>query len=142
MNSQISFDNTEIAFKSKNNGELKKARLLFKSFDYPWLLKWGPGMAKIALNLGFKSVIKNTIFEQFCGGENIEDCQLTINRLNASGIGTILDYSVEGEESESVFDSTSEEIIRTILAAQKQPESIPFAVFKVTGVIHSDYWQK
>ena len=142
MNSQISFDNTEIAFKSKNNGELKKARLLFKSFDYPWLLKWGPGMAKVALNLGFKSVIKNTIFEQFCGGENIQDCQLTINRLNASGIGTILDYSVEGEESESVFESTAEEIIRTILAAQKQPESIPFAVFKVTGVIHSDLLAK
>ncbi len=142
MNSQISFDNTEIAFKSKSNGELKKAKMLFKSFDYPWLLKWGPDMAKIALNLGMKSVIKNTIFKQFCGGENINDCQLTINRLNNSGIGTILDYSVEGEESESVFQSTAEEIIRTIHAAQKQPQSIPFAVFKVTGVIHSDLLEK
>ncbi len=142
MNSKISFDNTEIAFKSKKNGELKKARLLFKSFDYPWLLKWGPSMAKIALNLGLKSVIKNTIFEQFCGGENIQDCQVTINRLNASGIGTILDYSVEGEESEHIFNTTAQEIIRTIHAAQSQPESIPFAVFKVTGVIHSDLLAK
>jgi proline dehydrogenase len=142
MNSQISFDNTEIAFKSKSNGELKKAKLLFKSFDYPWLLKWGPDMAKVALNLGMKSVIKNTIFKQFCGGENIDDCQITINRLNKSGIGTILDYSVEGEESESVFISTAEEVIRTIQAAEKQPQSIPFAVFKVTGVIHSDLLEK
>jgi proline dehydrogenase len=54
--------------------------------------------------------------------------------LSESGIGTILDYSVEGEETEAVFDHTGAEIIRTILAAANNPD-IPFSVFKTTGII-------
>lgn len=130
----VSFDNTEIAFKHKTNKELKKARLLFKSFSYRILLTWGPGLANIAVSLGLKGIIKNTIFAQFCGGEDIRECKNAIEVLGKSGIGTILDYSVEGEEEESVFITTCEEIIKTIETAAGNP-LIPFSVFKVTGII-------
>ena len=73
--------------------------MLFKSFNYPALLTYGPAMAKLAVGLGLKFTIKKTIFEQFCGGETIQECDHTIKSLAQSGIGTILDYSVEGEES-------------------------------------------
>jgi proline dehydrogenase len=131
---QVDFSNTDIAFRHMSDTQLKKASLLFRSFNYPWLLTAGPGLAKAALALGMKGFIKSTIFEQFCGGENINECNTTINRLSSSGIGTILDYSVEGEETEAVFDETCAEIIKTIETAAGN-DKIPFSVFKTTGII-------
>ena len=141
VNSNISFQDTATAFAHKTDKDLGRARLLFRSFDYPILLKWGPGLAKIAVSLGFKFVIKDTIFKQFCGGENIQECNHAIQQLAKSGIGTILDYSVEGEESELVFVSTAAEIKKTIDMAHCNA-SIPFAVFKVTGIIDSHVLEK
>ena len=131
---KVQFNDTKVAFAHKTNGQLKKARLLFKSFNFPGLLSAGPFLANAAVAMGFKGLIKNTIFAQFCGGEDIETCKNTIVQLSESGIGTILDYSVEGEETEAVFDHTGAEIIRTILAAANNPD-IPFSVFKTTGII-------
>ncbi len=134
QNSLVEFSNTEVAFAHMSNAGLGKARLLFRSFNFPGLLTLGPPMASIAIALGFKNLIKNTIFEQFCGGEDIETCRKTIDRLAASGIGTILDYSVEGEESEDNFNATCTEILKTIDAAANNSH-IPFSVFKSTGII-------
>ena len=101
----ISFDNTEIAFRSKNNKDLQRAYLLFKIIGAPSLVKLGKIITPLAikLKLPIKGLIKRTIFKQFCGGESIEDCHTVIDNLNQFGIGTILDYSVEGEENEKSF---------------------------------------
>lgn len=132
----LSFDNTEVAFKSKSNAALRKASLLFKSFDFPVTLKLGPTLAKITVAVGLKSIIKSTIFEQFCGGETISECNETINKLAQSGIGTILDYSVEGAESDAAFNHTAQEIMATIERAAGNV-TIPFSVFKITGIVES-----
>jgi proline dehydrogenase len=134
--SNLSFDNTEVAFKSKSNAALRKASLLFKSFDYPITLRLGPTLAKVTVAVGLKSIIKSTIFEQFCGGETIVECNETINKLAQSGIGTILDYSVEGAESDAAFNHTAQEILATIERAAGN-SSIPFSVFKITGIVES-----
>jgi len=126
-----------VAFAHKSNGDLSKARWLFRSFNYPALLTYGPAMAKAAVFLGLKFTIKKTIFQQFCGGENIQECDTAIQNLANSGIGTILDYSVEGEESEVTFDETCAEVLRTIERA-KGNANIPFSVFKTTGIGSSD----
>jgi proline dehydrogenase len=131
----ISFNNTQIAFKHKTNQELNKAYLLFKMVASPALVSFGKVATNIALgiNLPIKGLIKKTIFAQFCGGESIKDCNATISQLEKSKIGTILDYSVEGKESDAEFDATLNEILATV-AASKNNESIPFCVFKVTGI--------
>jgi proline dehydrogenase len=134
---EVDFDNTENAFQHKSTAELKKARLLFKSFDFPILLKVGPGMAKLAVMMGMKGLIKNTIFAQFCGGETIDESKKAIENLAASHVGTILDYSVEGEEEEHVFEATAQEILKTIQKA-KGNTNIPFSVFKTTGIMASE----
>lgn len=132
----ISFNNTEIAFAHKSSSELKKAKLLFKSFNYPLLIQYGPKIAASLIDFlsPVKTIIKNTLFAQFCGGESIEDCEKAIQTLKASNIGTILDYSVEGEETESVFDHTCKEILLTINRAASDRKNIPFSVFKTTGI--------
>lgn len=134
MNTTLSFSNTEVAFKHKNKSGLKKAELLFKSFNFPILLRVGPAMAKIAVAMGMKGFIKSTIFAQFCGGESIQESLEAVKMLASRNVGTILDYSVEGEENEAEFDKTCSEIIKTIEVAAND-DRIPFSVFKTTGII-------
>jgi proline dehydrogenase len=130
-----SFENTEIAFQSKSNSQLKRAYLLFKIISFPIIVKIGKILTPIALklHLPIKGLIKSTIFSQFCGGESISECSSTINNLGKYGVGTILDYSVEGQESLEEVENTVNEIIKTIERGANDP-NIPFAVFKVTGV--------
>ena len=132
---KLNFDNTEIAFRSKTNSELNASYLLFKVISSNFLTKVGPPITNFFLNIGLpiQSAIKATIFKQFCGGETIAECEKTIAQLAAAQVGTILDYSVEGEEKEEVFSFTCEEIIRTIERAAGDPR-IPITVFKVTGI--------
>ena len=131
----LSFDNTEIAFKHYNNAALNRAYWLFKAINSNFLVKIGPPMTNFAMKIGLpiKGIIKATIFRHFCGGETIRECENTIQTLHAGGVGTILDYSVEGEEEEKVFDNTRDEIIRTVKRATKE-NAIPITVFKITGV--------
>lgn len=131
----ISFDNTEIAFTGKTDADLKRAFWLFKIVGNPTLVKFGKWSTNYALKLQLpiNDIIKKTIFRQFCGGETIHECEKTIRQLGKYGIGTILDYSIEGKTSEEDFNATVEEIIATIHAA-KNNTLIPFAVFKVSGI--------
>lgn len=131
----ISFDNTAIAFKSKTNEDLKKAHFLFNMVGKPSLVRFGKVATDVAfkLRLPITGIVKKTIFHQFCGGETIHECDATIQQLHDFNIGTILDYSVEGKETEAEFDHTTEEIIQTIIKATNNP-AIPFAVFKITGI--------
>ncbi len=139
----ISFDNTEIAFAGKSDSDLQWSYRLFKMIGKPWLVKFGKVAtnAAFALHLPVKGMIKKTIFKQFCGGETIADCNGKIAALNQYKIGTILDYSVEGKSEDDDLDNTRDEIIRTIEAAKKN-NSIPFAVFKVTGIMRTDLLRK
>ena len=131
----ISFENTEIAFQGKSKRDLNRAYWLFKLVSNNTLVKIGPALLNIALFLRFPilGIIKTTIFKHFCGGESIIDSQKTIEELSHYQIGTILDYSVEGQESEANFDIVMQETIATIERAAGD-DKIPFSVFKITGV--------
>jgi proline dehydrogenase len=131
----ISFDNTEVAFSGKSSGDLNRSYWLFKMISNPTFVRIGQSLTNIAIKLHFpiKGIIKATIFKQFVGGENISECSKTIEQLGKYGIGTILDYSVEGKETEQDFDACKTETIDTINLA-KGNKHIPFCVFKVTGL--------
>ncbi|WP_316747130.1 proline dehydrogenase family protein [Pedobacter gandavensis] len=131
----LNFDNTEVAFRNQSNSDLNAGYWLFKVISSNFLTKVGPPITNFFLNIGLpiKSIIKATIFKHFCGGETIAECERTIEQLAVGNVGTILDYSVEGEEEESVFDFTCEEIIRTIERAAGD-KRLPISVFKVTGI--------
>jgi proline dehydrogenase len=132
---ELNFDNTEIAFKNKSNADLNAAYWLFKIISSNFLTRVGPPVTNFFLNIGLpiKGIIKATIFKHFCGGETIAECEHTIEQLHTGNVGTILDYSVEGEEEEEVFDFTCAEIIRTIVRGAGDSR-VPITVFKVTGI--------
>lgn len=131
----LSFNNTEISFSGKSNKDLNRSYWLFKMVSNPSFVSIGKSLTNFAiqLNLPIKGLIKATIFKQFCGGETIQECDNAIKELGKFNIGTILDYSVEGKESEQDFDACSNETIETIHKA-KNDTHIPFCVFKVTGL--------
>ncbi|PJJ59099.1 proline dehydrogenase family protein [Hymenobacter chitinivorans] len=139
----ISFTDTAVAFASKSDLELRKMYGLFAAMNNNTLVKTGGGLMKTALkwNLPVKFLIKKTIFEQFCGGETIRECLPVIEELGRYNIGTILDYSVEGEGNDKSFDHTRDEILATIDLAHRSTH-IPFSVFKVTGVADSALLEK
>lgn len=132
---RISFDDTSIAFSSKSDSELRRTAFMFQSMNNPLLVKVGTNLINAAfkLHLPIKGIVRKTLYKQFCGGVNIKDCQATIKTLDEYGIGTILDYSVEGEKTEKGFEATFKELLRTVDFAKGNP-AIPFCVFKVTGV--------
>ena len=131
----LSFENTEIAFKSKSNSELNSAYYLFRLIGNPALVKWSKPFAGLAVQIPFpfRYLIKKTIFEHFCGGENINECEKAINSLAKFKVKTILDYSVEGKETEADFEHTTEEILLTQKRSAAD-DHVPFSVFKVTGI--------
>src|SRR6478672_1840473 len=122
------FHDTATAFADKSNSELKEKHRLFKMLNSPVLNSIGAAVAKFALSIGLpvEGLIKKTVFEQFCGGETIEECEPSIEKLHASKIGAVLDYSVEGKSAEEDFDRVKDEIIKTIARAKDDP-AIPFS---------------
>jgi proline dehydrogenase len=134
---------TRTAFAAKSDRELWQAYQLFRVIGTPWLTRVGSTVSKVALalHLPVKGLIKATIFKQFCGGETVEESLRTATRLAQSRVGTILDYSVEGQDDEAALDATLEETLHSIAAAKGKPE-IPFAVFKPTGVARMDVMTK
>jgi proline dehydrogenase len=133
---EISFDNTAYAFAYKTDKELKKAHFLFKSIGKPWLLKLGLAITPVAIKwrLPFtKTVIRNTIFQQFVGGETLQETAPVAQKLGGYNVQVILDYGVEGgDDGEAGFDHAMEEFVRVIQYAATQP-NIPFMSVKVTG---------
>lgn len=139
----VSFEDTATAFESKSDLQLKKKHLLFAAMNSNALVSTGTFFMKTALKFGFpiKLPIKHTLFEQFCGGESIAECEGAIQDLANYHIKTILDYSVEGEKTEAGFDATTREILATIDRAKGDPD-IPFSVFKVTGIAAAQLLEK
>ena len=139
----IDFNNSEIAFRNKSNAELRQAHLLFRVMNNAGLVKTGKHLVNLAFAIRFpiKGILRATIYKHFVGGMSIEDCAKTVERLAARHVGTILDFAVEGEESETLFDATCAEVIRTIEFAHNN-KNVPFSAFKITGIGRFDLLAK
>lgn len=131
----INFSDTATAFRNKSNFELRKSYVLFSTLAKPWVVQVGKVLSEFAFktHLPVKGLIKSTVFNQFCGGESIEDCSDSIDGLIGVGVASILDYSVEGKESEKDFDRTKNTVVHSIEYASKKT-GVPLAVFKPTGM--------
>lgn len=139
----LSFENTEVAFASKNLADLRRAQFLFRMIGHKHLVDVGKILTQLAfgLHLPINPLIKATLFRQFVGGETITDCESTIATLAKYKIGAILDYSAEGVHSESGFENTTQELLRILDYAKDHPH-IPFGVFKVSGLAPPELLEK
>jgi proline dehydrogenase len=141
----ISFDNTEYAFAYKTTAELQKSKFLFSLMGNPLLLKLGLSMmpAAIQWNLPFtKPVIRKTIFQQFVGGETLDQTARVADKLEKYNVQVILDYGVEGgADGEKGFEESTNEFINVINYAATQ-HNIPFMSIKYTGLVRFGLLEK
>ncbi len=132
----IDFSNTEIAFSSKSDKQLKKAKLLFGMMNKAWFVNMTAplGAFSIKYNLPFaKFFVKNSIFEQFVGGTSFNEVQKTVQHLWKFKTQSILDYGVEAKESNEDFDNTMNENMKAVEFAAAN-ESVPIVSTKITGL--------
>lgn len=139
----VNFNDTATAFVTKSNAQLKRAYYMFKLVANPKMVSFGKRATAFSLKLGLpiKGAVKKTVYEQFVGGETIVECATTIDRLNKHNVKCLLDYSIEGKESERDFELTKRQLIDTIVFGAKK-EAIPFTVFKVTGLARFSLLEK
>ncbi len=140
---KISFENTEVAYASLSDKELKKAYWLFRMMSIPWLVNIGNSMITLCLklNLPIQGIIKNMVFSHFCGGESLDESIPLIFRLKKSNIEVLLNYSVEGLEDTSGYRDTYEKTLNAIHFAKENP-SVRAMCVKFTGYAHTDIWVK
>lgn len=139
----VNFEDTATAFITKSNAQLKKAYYMFKIVANPSLVSFGKKASAISMGLGLpiRGLVKKTVYDQFVGGENILECDETIDKLNEHNVKCLLDYSVEGKVKEEDFENTKNILIQTIKYG-KNKEAIPFTVFKVTGLARFSLLEK
>ena len=73
----VNFDDTKITFQSKSPWELKVSKFIFSVLNRPFFVFLGTSIIKWAFQfrLPINGLIKTTLFNQFCGGENIQGCE-------------------------------------------------------------------
>ena len=137
------FEDTATAFALKSDSELERAYFLFKLIANEPLVRIGTAVTNFAIkaHLPVEGLIRATVFDHFCGGVSEADCMPVVDKMWASGVYSVLDYSVEGKESEDPLDQALEKTLE-IMDFVKEKKAIPFAVFKPTGYGRLALYQK
>ncbi|TVQ44055.1 MAG: proline dehydrogenase [Saprospirales bacterium] len=145
---KIDFSDTQIAFESKSDKELKFMEFLFRMMSKQKLtnLASSVGLKFIKWGIpGARYFVEKTIFSHFCGGKSLEDSIITIKDLEKYEVATVLDYGAEGSEDEEDFDRTLNQTLKSIDFAATYP-SVPVLSTKVTGIARTqllkDYQKK
>ncbi|MCK5134749.1 MAG: proline dehydrogenase family protein [Bacteroidales bacterium] len=130
----IDFEDTRTAFSIKSDRDLRRAYVLFKLISYPILVKIGNPVIQLcsALRIPIGWIVKPTAFKHFVGGATLEACQPAVEKLKTVNVYSILDYSVEGKETDKAIEAALKETLRAVKHAGNNPD-IPFAVFKPTA---------
>ena len=125
----INSKNNNWILKDKTNFELLKSYFIFKVISLEKISNPLTNFAKFALklHLPIKFIIKKTIYSQFCGGENLDECNKTIESLYKKDISTILDYASENNNEKSKHNNCLEEVIKNIDFASEN-KKIPCSI--------------
>lgn len=137
------FEDTKTAFALKTDAELERAYFLFKMIANEPLVRIGTAMTNFAIkaHLPVEGLIRATVFDHFCGGINEFDCLPTVDKMYHKNVCSVLDYSVEGKDSEDPLDDALAMVLK-VLDFVKEKEAIPFAVFKPTGYGRFDLFKR
>ena len=99
----LSFENTHNAFAYKSTADLKKAKFLISIIQSPIMVALATKLTPIFIKLGLpiNGILRTTVFNQFVGGETLEESARTSKLLGSYGVEVILDYGIEAKEGVS-----------------------------------------
>jgi proline dehydrogenase len=99
------FNDSKAAFESKSTSELLRAAACFRLSRIPVLVNWAETLLKTSRSiLGDRitdAALKATLFGHFCAGEDQKRIQPVLKKLEAAGVGSILDYAAESDDGSS-----------------------------------------
>lgn len=130
----LSTDSENGYLRSCSTLDLIRRTLIFRMCTVPWMatalektLKWS---RKIYLQGIVHSVLRHSIFNIFCGGENIRDFERTGRQLNNDGLFIVADYAAEPEIDQDqvlpkrYFDEVEKNVLVAIDAAKSFNSSL------------------
>lgn len=128
------FEDTATAYAAKSTGELQKAKIMFQLMANNALVNAGSSLASFALSLHLpvSTLFRFTVYNHFCGGETFRECKKTIQHLQESNVGVLLNYGVELKETEADFDKTIASNIEALEFAGKN-KAVKALCIKITG---------
>ncbi|XP_034451801.1 proline dehydrogenase 1, mitochondrial isoform X2 [Hippoglossus hippoglossus] len=105
----VDFDLTREAYRSKDSLELLRSLVVFKLCSYDILVDKNTEIMdlgkKILGQRAFNQFMKMTFYGQFVAGEDHRSIRPLIQKNQAFGVGSVLDYSVEEDISQEEADS-------------------------------------
>lgn len=118
---EIDLDNTKVAFQHLTNSELRRNRFVFSVLKQKRITRVLTNCAvwSIRYKLPLNFLLRRTVFNVFCAGENPETATDTIQKLKLFKVNTVLDYIAEGEIAEASFDHNLEKILYNIELCSK-----------------------
>lgn len=142
MLNSLDFNNTALAYEYLDDYSMMRAHLLFSAMDKPLLAKWGPRALQWAFQFKFpiSPIVRRTLFAHFCGGESLEACKKTIEKLKTFHVEVVLDYAVESNASEQSREKSCMELLTALNFLKSSGQH--FAVFKPTGIMSSQVLEK
>ncbi|CAB1320146.1 unnamed protein product [Coregonus sp. 'balchen'] len=118
----IDFEQTQEAYKSKDNLELLRSLVVFKLCSYDLLVDKNKELMDISKFLlgkkAFEQFMKMTFYGQFVAGEDHKSIKPLIQKNRAFGVGSVLDYSVEEDLTQE--DAVTNEMDSCVSAAEKE----------------------
>ncbi|NMC61822.1 MAG: proline dehydrogenase [SAR324 cluster bacterium] len=135
---------TEFVFSKLTNTDLRRAYFLFWCMAHPSLNRLGQFLinSSFKFNIPIEWFVEATIFRQFCGGTTLEKTVSVIDSLWSSSIGSILDLSIEGNDTESSRDRTANEIASGIVFSVSIKPKVPMFAVKLTGLFDFNILEK
>ncbi|KAM9391854.1 proline dehydrogenase 1, mitochondrial [Pholidichthys leucotaenia] len=101
----VDFEQTREAYRSKDSLELLRSLVVFKLCSYDFLVDQNKEIIdlgkKILGQRAFNQLMKMTFYGQFVAGEDHRAIRPLIQKNQAFGVGSILDYSVEEDISQA-----------------------------------------
>ena len=143
IHTSVDFKNIERSFSSKSNEELLRAYLVLTCCKFPAFVRHANTLTDLSykvLGSHFTNfVLRQSFFRHFAGGEDEIEVSKVLRKLKSGGVRCILNYSAEGEKTdsprdESKFETNYASFKRAIEKAE--PES--FIALKVTGLMDMD----
>lgn len=114
--------------------QLLRTWLVYSLISFPGVVDYSPKILSILnnspLRLPTEWFVRNTFFEQFVPGETVEDCIPSLKAMRARGIGAMLNYSAEVDESQLQGDNTHGKEARREREREHRLEQVMMALEK------------
>ncbi|XP_052444227.1 proline dehydrogenase 1, mitochondrial [Carassius gibelio] len=118
----IDFDNTQEAYKSKDTLELLRSLLVFKLCTFDFLVDKNKELTDLSRKVFgqqlFEKLMKMTFYGQFVAGEDQNAIKPLIEKNQAFGVGSVLDYSVEEDLTQE--EAEKKEMDSCVSEAEKE----------------------